>query len=227
MKSLFAAGVIIAAVISAMSSALGADLPDRPYVSSQRAFSHHGSTEQDRSEVRRAFLRRASGYRVWPHHSSHRASTHQSHSQRASMHLASSQRSTYRRSLHQRASSQRASTYHISSNHAVSQHASTSNVPTHHAATQSRSASVSIPEPDLLERQVAPDCEFKSTNQADSDVTLLRIMTLDYERQCYQQSESILRARMERLQDAVKKTIESLNPGSRQQNARQPTKRNL
>jgi hypothetical protein len=115
----------------------------------------------------------------------------------------------------------------MSSNHAVSQHRSTSNASTHHASTQTPAASVSIPEPDLLERQVAPDCEFKSTEQADSDVTLLRIMKLDYERQCYRQLESILRARMERLQDAVKKTIDSLNPGSRQQNARRLTKQNL
>jgi hypothetical protein len=98
---------------------------------------------------------------------------------------------------------------------------------TDHASTQTPAESVSIPEPDLLERQAAPDCEFKSTDQADSDVTLLRIMKLDYERQCYRQSESILRARMERLQDTVKRNIESLNRGSKQQNSRKLTKRNL
>jgi hypothetical protein len=124
-------------------------------------------------------------------------------------------------------SSQRASTHRTSTHHAASQRSSTSKAPTHHASAQSPAESVSIPEPDLLERQVAPDCEFKSTDQVDSDVALLRIMKLDYERQCYRQSDSILRARMERLQDAVRKTLESLNHGSRQQNARQLTKRNL
>jgi hypothetical protein len=57
---------------------------------------------------------------------------------------------------------------------------------------------------------MAPDCEFKSTAQADDEVAL-RAMKLDYERQCYRQSEFILRARMERLQDAVSKMIESMN----------------
>jgi hypothetical protein len=65
-------------------------------------------------------------------------------------------------------------------------------------------------DPDLLKRQMAPDCEFKSTVQADSELALCALK-LDYEQQCYRQSESILRSRMERLQDAVTKIIESLN----------------
>jgi hypothetical protein len=69
-----------------------------------------------------------------------------------------------------------------------------------------------VPDPELLKRQPAPDCQFKSAPSADDDVALRTIMRLDYEQQCYRQSESILRARMERLQDAVSKTIESLNP---------------
>jgi hypothetical protein len=68
---------------------------------------------------------------------------------------------------------------------------------------------ISLPEPELLEHQAAPDCEFKSAAQADSEIGR-RAMKLDYEQQCYRQSEAILRARMERLQDAVGKTIESL-----------------
>jgi hypothetical protein len=70
---------------------------------------------------------------------------------------------------------------------------------------QNQPASVSISEPDLLERQAAPDCEFRSAAEADSDAAL-RLMKLDYESQCYRQS---VRARMERLQDAVKKTLKS------------------
>jgi hypothetical protein len=75
---------------------------------------------------------------------------------------------------------------------------------------QSPSGSVpKIPEPNLLERQAAPDCEFKSAGETNSDLSL-RLMKLDYESQCYRQSEFILRARMERLQDAVKKTLKSV-----------------
>ena len=77
--------------------------------------------------------------------------------------------------------------------------------------TASRS-SILLPDPELLKRQSAPDCQFKSAPSADDDVTLRTIMRLDYEQQCYRQSESILRARMERLQDAIGKTIESLKP---------------
>ena len=73
-------------------------------------------------------------------------------------------------------------------------------------------ARVLMPESELLERPAAPDCEFKSDAQADSDAAL-RAMKLDYEQQCYRQSEFILRARMERLQDAVRKTVESLKTG--------------
>jgi len=68
---------------------------------------------------------------------------------------------------------------------------------------------VPLPEPELLEPPQAPDCEFKSTVQADNDA-VRRAMKLDYEQQCYRQSEFILRARMERLQDAVRKAIGSL-----------------
>jgi hypothetical protein len=66
-----------------------------------------------------------------------------------------------------------------------------------------------LPEAELLEHPTAPDCEFKSAAQID-DPAALRAMKLDYEQQCYRQSEFILRARMERLQDAVRKTIESV-----------------
>jgi hypothetical protein len=69
---------------------------------------------------------------------------------------------------------------------------------------------IPVPEPELLSRQAAPDCEFKSAGQAN-DEAALRAMKLDYEQQCYRQSESIIRARMERLQDGVRTTIEALH----------------
>ena len=74
-------------------------------------------------------------------------------------------------------------------------------------------SSILLPDPELLKRQPAPDCQFKSApSPADDDATLRTIMRLDYEQQCYRQSETILRGRMERLQDAFGKTIESIKP---------------
>jgi hypothetical protein len=70
-------------------------------------------------------------------------------------------------------------------------------------------SSILLPDPELLKRQPPPDCQFKPATSADDDVALRTIMKLDYEQQCYRQSESIMRSRMERLQDAVNKTIES------------------
>jgi hypothetical protein len=68
---------------------------------------------------------------------------------------------------------------------------------------------VPLPQAELLEPPITPDCEFNSATEID-DAAALRAMKLDYEQQCYRQSEFILRARMERLQDAVRKTIESV-----------------
>jgi hypothetical protein len=68
---------------------------------------------------------------------------------------------------------------------------------------------IPLPEAGLLEPPLTPDCEFKSATEIE-DAAALRAMKLDYEQQCYRQSELILRARMERLQDAVRKTIESV-----------------
>ena len=83
--------------------------------------------------------------------------------------------------------------------------------PQRRIASQEPQSRIPLPEPELLKRQMAPECEFKSGEQAEGYDVALRVMKLDFEQQCYRQSESILRARMERLQDAVSKTIESLN----------------
>jgi hypothetical protein len=80
---------------------------------------------------------------------------------------------------------------------------------------------IPLPEPELLMRQAAPDCEFRSAAQS-TDQAALHTMRLDYERQCYRQSEFIVRARMERLQEAVMKTIESLNGGDETSGQRSP-----
>jgi hypothetical protein len=91
---------------------------------------------------------------------------------------------------------------------AVTYRASTEGASTHHASAERLLSTVSIREVDLLERPVAPDCEFKLSGEADSDVNL-QLIKLDYESQCYRQSESIMRARMERLQNDLKKNLKS------------------
>jgi hypothetical protein len=97
----------------------------------------------------------------------------------------------------------------------ISRHASKARISLPEPDILQHEPHISLPEPELLERQAAPDCQFKSGTSADNDLALSTIMKLDYELQCHRQSESILRSRIERLQDAVGKTIESLNSRNR------------
>jgi hypothetical protein len=188
-----------------------------PGVSHRRASSDYAvspRTPAHSVSAHRASLRHASSQRVvrgsFDHVSSRHASSHHASSQRRSMHGAPAHRpspyyaSSPRGPTHgeysigpspPRASPQPASTYRAVSS-------------ADRALPQSPLTSVSLPEPDLLRHQTVPDCEFKSAAEADRDA-VLRLMKLDYESQCYRQSEFILRARMERLQDAVKKTLKS------------------
>src|SRR5438270_1158831 len=61
-----------------------------------------------------------------------------------------------------------------------------------------------IPRPDQspLEPQPAPDCAFKGplSNPPTAEETRIK---LDYEQQCYRQSEMIVRTRLEQLQNSV------------------------
>ena len=61
-------------------------------------------------------------------------------------------------------------------------------------------------DPTLLEPASAPDCAFRDTMSNPPTVEQTR-MKLDYEAQCYRQSEEIVRARLQRLQDAVETMI--------------------
>jgi len=68
-----------------------------------------------------------------------------------------------------------------------------------------------IPLPDraLLQRQEEPDCGFRGT--LSSPMTAEEIQQkLDYEQQCYRQSELIARARLHALQEAVEDTIRAV-----------------
>jgi Protein of unknown function (DUF3551) len=88
-------------------------------------------------------------------------------------------------------------------------------------------AVIPLPDPALLTPAPEFDCEFKSAGlddaraqpqtgadtqtEASTDAALR--MTLDYERQCYQHAETILRARLQQLQASVGETIKAVNKG--------------
>jgi hypothetical protein len=65
-----------------------------------------------------------------------------------------------------------------------------------------------IPLPDraLLERQGEPDCAFRGPVSSPATPEETR-MKLDYEQQCYRQAESIVRSRLNQLQDSVDETV--------------------
>jgi hypothetical protein len=78
-------------------------------------------------------------------------------------------------------------------------------------ATRMLTARARIPLPDrtLLQRQPEPDCIFRGTISSPMTVEELR-QKLDYEQQCYRQSESNVRVRLHSLQDAVEDTIRAV-----------------
>src|SRR5262245_41623682 len=78
-------------------------------------------------------------------------------------------------------------------------------------ATRMLTARARIPLPDrtLLQRQPEPDCSFRGTISSPMTVEELR-QKLDYEQQCYRQSESNVRVRLHNLQDAVEETIRAV-----------------
>ncbi len=78
-------------------------------------------------------------------------------------------------------------------------------------ATRMLTARARIPLPDrtLLQRQPEPDCSFRGTTSSPMTVEELR-QKLDYEQQCYRQSESNVRVRLHNVQDAVEDTIRAV-----------------
>jgi hypothetical protein len=68
-------------------------------------------------------------------------------------------------------------------------------------------AQIPLPDRTLLQRQAEPDCTFRGT--VSSPMTADEVLQkLDYEQQCYRQSEMNVRGRLHALQDAVEETIE-------------------
>ena len=70
-------------------------------------------------------------------------------------------------------------------------------------------ARIPLPDRTLLQRQPEPDCTFRGTISSPMTVEELR-QKLDYEQQCYRQSESNVRVRLHSLQDAVEETIRAV-----------------
>jgi hypothetical protein len=77
-------------------------------------------------------------------------------------------------------------------------------IPIHKATHLARVSKPQLPLADrsLLERQPEPDCAFRDTLSNPATSEEMR-MKLDYEQQCYRQSEAIARARLEQLQNAI------------------------
>ena len=70
-------------------------------------------------------------------------------------------------------------------------------------------ARIPLPDRTMLQRQAEPDCTFRGTISSPMTVEELR-QKLDYEQQCYRQSESNVRGRLHSLQDAVGETIRAV-----------------
>ena len=70
-------------------------------------------------------------------------------------------------------------------------------------------AQIPLPDCALLQRQAEPDCSFRGT--ASSPMTAEEILQkLDYEQQCYRQSEMNVRGRLHALQDAVGEMVRTV-----------------
>jgi len=70
-------------------------------------------------------------------------------------------------------------------------------------------ASIPLPDRALLQRQPAPECTFRGPVSSPPTAEETR-QKLDYEQQCYRQSESNVRGRLHTLQDAVGETIKAV-----------------
>ena len=78
--------------------------------------------------------------------------------------------------------------------------------PSRHYARQVET--IPLPGPALLRRQPKIDCTFRGPVSDPITAEETR-QKLDYEQQCYQAAERIVRAHLEALQDAVQKTIKA------------------
>jgi len=63
---------------------------------------------------------------------------------------------------------------------------------------------IPLPDRDLLKPASKPDCEFRDTKPAADN------LKLNYERDCFRQSEIIVRNRLQALQHSVQRTIRAV-----------------
>lgn len=82
-------------------------------------------------------------------------------------------------------------------------------------------APIPLPDEALLKRQPPPDCEMR-TQPAGVGPTEVKLATYDYERQCYRQVETIVRGRLDALQDAVEETVKAVKSLERTGQSRVP-----
>jgi hypothetical protein len=67
---------------------------------------------------------------------------------------------------------------------------------------------VLLPGPELLERQSAPDCEIPPPDRLLGAIP--ETTRLIYERQCYKNAETVVRNKLQLLQDAIASTVKAL-----------------
>jgi hypothetical protein len=79
--------------------------------------------------------------------------------------------------------------------------------PVHQIDTIS-AAAMPLPDSALLRRQPKPDCTFQGPVSDPITADEMR-QKLDYQQQCYRQAETIVRARLARLQDSVQEMIKA------------------
>ena len=71
------------------------------------------------------------------------------------------------------------------------------------------SVTIPLPSPELLERPNEPDCEIPPSDRLLGAIP--ETTRLIYERQCYKNAETVVRSKLQLLQDAIASTVKSLN----------------
>ena len=76
-------------------------------------------------------------------------------------------------------------------------------------ATRDASLTIPLPSSDLLERRGEPDCEIPPSDRLLGAIP--ETTRLIYERQCYKNAETVVREKLQLLQEAIVGTVKALN----------------
>jgi hypothetical protein len=76
-------------------------------------------------------------------------------------------------------------------------------------APRDASLAIPLPSPELLERQGEPDCEIPPSDRLLGAIP--ETTRLIYERQCYKNAETVVREKLQLLQEAIAGTVKALN----------------